>query len=428
MIFLSLKLASQSFKAHKMRTFLSVLGVAIGIASIIVVFSAGEGIKGLVLGQIESFGVDSIQVEIKVPGSKTGAASEQQSAISLMKGAQVTTLKLDDLDDILKLPNIEDGYGLLMTQETVTYRNETHRTFIWSTGAAFINIDQTGVMGGRFFSKAEDRSLAQVVVLGSKIKEKLFGDSDPIGKAIKIRDTRFRVIGVMEDRGSMMTFNFDDMLYVPVQTMHKRIMGVDFLHNIILKVADMERMDETTEEIRMVLRDNHDIAPPKEVQAGWMDTGKDDFRVMSMTEMLDLWNEISSVLTLLLLAIMAISLVVGGVGVMNVMFVIINERISEIGLRKAVGAKYSDIMWQFLAESIWITLAGGVAGTVAGVLISYLIFVGANQFGIDWSFGVPFKAYLVAALFSIVFGVIFGALPARKAARLTPIEAIWRET
>ncbi|MFH1402087.1 MAG: ABC transporter permease [Patescibacteria group bacterium] len=427
MIFSALELAFQSFRAHKLRTFLAVLGVTIGIASIIVVFSAGEGIKGLLLNQIESFGVDAIQVEIKVPSSKTGMASEQQSAISLLKGAQVTTLKLKDLEDILKLPNVEDGYGLLMTQEAATYRNEIYRTFIWSTNDAFINIDQTKVEYGRFFSKAEDRSLAQVVVLGSNMKEKLFGDNDPIGKTIKIRDTRFRVIGVMAERGSVMTFNFDDFIYIPVNTMHKRIMGVDFLHNIILKIKDVEMIDETAEEIRVVLRDNHNIDSPKEIQEGWMDTGRDDFRVMAMTEMLDLWNEISSVLTLLLLAIVAISLVVGGVGVMNVMFVIVNERISEIGIRKAVGAKYSDIMKQFLAESILITLAGGVVGTIFGVVLSFLLAVGANYFGIDWNFVVPLKAFATALLFSVIFGVFFGVSPAKKAARLNPIEALWHE-
>ena len=427
MILSALELAFQSFKAHKLRTSLAVLGVTIGIAGIIIVFSAGEGVKGLVLDQIESFGVDSIQVEIKVPSSKKGAASEQQSAISLLQGAQVTTLKLDDLEDILKIPNIEDGYGLLMTQEALTYKNEIHRTFVWSTGDAFIDIDQTEVAYGRFFSKSEDRSLAQVLVLGSNIKEKLFGDNDPIGKTIKIRDTRFRVIGVMEERGSVMTLNFDDFIYVPVRTMHKRIMGVDFLHNLILKVTDMEMIDESAEEIRMVLRDNHNIDSPQETPAGWMDTGKDDFRVMSMVELLEVWDEMSAVLTLLLLAIVAVSLVVGGVGVMNVMFVIVNERISEIGLRKAVGAKYSDIIWQFLIESVLITLVGGIVGTIMGVLISFLISVGAGQFGIDWHFTLPLRAFAVAILFSAVFGVIFGVFPARKAARLNPIKAMWHE-
>ncbi|MCK4386924.1 MAG: ABC transporter permease [Candidatus Pacebacteria bacterium] len=427
MLLSSLELALQSLKTHKMRTFLSVLGMAIGIASIIVVFSAGAGVKGLLFDQIESFGMDSIQVEIKVPSGKKGIASEQQSAISLLQGAQVTTLKLDDLEDILKLSNVEDGYGLLMTQEAVTYRNKVYRTFIWSTGDTFINIDQTKVGSGRFFSKSENRSLARVVVLGSQVKERLFGDNDPIGKTIKIRKARFKVIGVMEERGSVMTFNFDDFIYVPIRTMHKKIMGVDFLHNIILKVADMEIVDETAEKIKMVLRDNHNIAPPKEIQEGWMDTGNDDFRVMSMTEILDLWNEMSSILTLLLVAIVAISLVVGGVGVMNVMFVIVNERTPEIGLRKAVGAKYSDIMKQFLVESILITFTGGVVGTILGILISFLVFIGANQFGIDWNFVLPIKSFVVAILFSIIFGVFFGIYPARKAARLNPIEAIWRE-
>ncbi|MCK5021926.1 MAG: ABC transporter permease [Candidatus Pacebacteria bacterium] len=423
----AIELAIQAFKSHKVRTSLAILGVTIGISSIIVVFSAGEGISGLLLGQIEAFGSDTIQVEIKVPSSKTGAASETQSAISLMQGAQVTTLDLDDLEDVVKIPNIENGYSILMTQESATYKNEIHRTYIWSTNASFMDIDRTEIQEGRFFTKAENRSLAQVVVLGTNIKEKLFGDNDPIGKSIKIRDTRFRVIGVMGERGSVMTFDFDDFIYVPISTMHKRIMGVSFLHNIILKVKDMSIVEETLEEIRIVLRDNHDIDPPKEQLEGWTNTGKDDFRVVSMTEILDIWNEISSTLTLLLLAIVAVSLVVGGVGVMNIMYVIVSERTPEIGLRKAVGAKYSDIMWQFLIESILITLIGGIIGTIIGILIAYMISIGANYSGIDWNFVIPIKAFMTAFLFSIIFGIIFGANPARKAAKMDPIDALWSE-
>ncbi len=423
----SFKLALTSFMAHKLRTSLAVLGVTIGISSIIVVFSAGEGIKGIVLNQVESFGSDTIQIEIKVPSSKKGMASEAQSAAALLQGAQVTTLKLEDLEDIKEIPNIVDGYGVFMSQETATYYNEIHSTFIWSTNSSFINIDSTELAYGRFFTKAENNSLATVAVLGSKIKEKLFGDNDPIGKTIKIHGIGFEVIGVMEERGALMSFDFDDFIYTPIKTMHKKVLGIDFLHNIILKLEDLSIINETLEETRIVLRENHNISPPEEDQEGWMDTGKDDFRVMAMTEILEIFDTMSAVLTLLMLAIVAISLVVGGISVMNVMYVIVNERTSEIGLRKAVGAKYKDIMLQFLVESILITSAGGIAGSILGSIISYIIAISANSSGIDWNFVLPFRAFLVAGLFSLIFGIVFGTTPAKKAARMDPIQALIHE-
>jgi putative ABC transport system permease protein len=420
----SLELAVDAFRLNKVRTALAILGVTIGIASIIIVFSAGEGIKSLISDQVESFGADVVQAEIKVPSSKKGAAGERQSAISLLQGAQVTTMTSDDLEDFLELPNVADAYGLFMTQEQVTYRGEVENSIMWATSASFIDIDQADVEVGRFFSDAEDRSLAQVAVLGSGVKKKLFGDNDPIDKTIKVRNVRFRVIGVMEDRGSMMTFDFDDMVYVPVQTLQKRVLGVDYFVNILSKLHDMDFVDETMEEMREIMRENHDIDPPEEVRESIFDTGKDDFRIVSMIEALEIFDQVYFTITLVLLSIVAISLVVGGVGVMNVMFVIVIERIPEIGLRKAVGAKNKDIMLQFLIESILITLVGGIVGSIIGILISWGIAVGAVSAGFSWTFAVPIVAFIVAFLFSVVFGVIFGLYPARKAALLDPIEAL----
>ncbi len=423
-IITSLDLAFNAFKAHKVRTGLAVLGVTIGISSIIIVFSAGEGVKGLLAESVESFGVDVVQAEIKIPSSKKGMAGETQSAMSLLQGAQVTTMTLDDLDDILEIPNVVDGYGLFMTQEQVTYRGEIENSLIWASGAAFVNVDQAKVTEGRYFSDAEDRSLAQVVILGSDIKDKLFGDDDPIDKSIKVRNTRFRVIGVMEERGSIMSFNFDDMIYMPVQTLQKRIMGIDYLVNILVKVEDMEQVDETMEEMRMIMRENHNIEATGEARESIWDTGRDDFRIVSMIETLEVFDQMYVALTFLLLVIVAISLVVGGVGVMNVMYVIVNERTPEIGLRKAVGANYKDIMVQFLIESILITLMGGIVGMMIGTFISWAISFGATQSGFTWGFDIPLVAFATAFLFSIIFGVIFGLYPARKAALMDPIEAL----
>ncbi|MCK4744873.1 ABC transporter permease [Candidatus Parcubacteria bacterium] len=418
------KTAIAAMAANKIRTALSVLGIVIGITSVIIVFSAGEGISGLVVGQIESFGgSDMIETEIKVPTSKKGGGGEMQSGVNLTMGVQITTLTLDDMDDINRLPNIKRSYAGIMGQEQISYGSELRKGLLFGSTADFINIDQSEIGQGRFFTNTEDKSLSQVAVLGFKIKDKLFGNSDPIGKFIKIRGKKYRVIGVLEERGAIMTFDFDDFVYIPIRTLQKKIMGIDHVLFMMHQVENTDLISDTQEQIRYLLRENHDL-PHQEQLTDWMGAPKDDFRVISMTESMEIMGTVTGAITLLLLAIVAISLVVGGVGIMNIMYVIVSERTPEIGLRKAVGAKYSDIMSQFLFESVLITIIGGVIGIIFGIIISFLISVGANSFGLDWEFKIPIRAFVTAIVFSAVFGISFGVYPARKAAKLDPINAL----
>ncbi len=415
MPFLStLKIALISMSSNLARTALTVLGMVIGVASIIMVYSAGEGIKSLVLGQIESFGTNIIETEIKVPSSKKGAAGEMQSGTSLVAGVQITTLTLDDMETINKLPNVKKGYGGILSQEQVNYGNEFRKATLLGVSADYIDIDKSEIDYGRFFNANEDKSLASVAVLGSKMKEKLFGDSYPIGKYIKIRKSKYKVIGVMKKRGAVMAMDFDDYVYVPIRTLQKRIMGVNHILYMVHELNDLSRADETAEEIRDILRERHYINNP----------GKDDFRVVTMTEMMNTLDIVTDVISILLLAIVVISLVVGGVGIMNIMYVVISERTPEIGLRKAVGATKQNIMLQFLMESILITIIGSIFGIIIGIAFSFLIARGAQSAGLDWSFMVPACSFVVAFIFSIVAGIIFGLYPARKAAQLNPIEAL----
>ncbi len=434
-----IKISLRAIRANKVRTGLTVLGIVIGIASVVIVFSAGEGISGLVYKQVEAFGgTDLIETEVKNPTGKKGTQAEIQGAVAMAQGAQITTLSLADYEEVKKLPNINNGYAVIVGQEKVNYAEQSKKVLIYGTTASLLDIDKTEIDYGRYFTEAEDKSNAPVAVLGSKIKEKLFGDSDPLDKYIKIRKTKFRVIGVVKERGAIMTFDYDNMVYAPIRTLQKKVLGIDYIMFMMHRLKDPDLADETAEEARLIIRANHDIpSRPLEFKPGepavkvlgegMTDTSNDDFRVVTMKESLAVLDTVTGAITLMLLAIVAISLVVGGVGVMNIMYVIITERTAEIGLRKALGAKYKDIMMQFLIEALIITFIGAIVGVISGVGVSYLVSLGANYSGLDWKFFVPAKAYYVAFGFAVVFGLGFGVYPARKAARLDPIEALRQE-
>ncbi len=221
----------------------------------------------------------------------------------------------------------------------------------------------------------------------------------------------------MKEKGKVMVMDFDNFVYLPIRTLQKKITGMDHLMYMVHELKDSTKANNTADEARLILRQNHDISNPD----------KDDFRVVTMSDMMETLDTIMGALTILLLAIVIISLIVGGVGILNVMYVVVSERTSEIGLRKAVGAGYREIMWQFLVEAIVITLLGGIVGVVLGVIASWLIAWGARIYGLDWVFIVPVKAYVVALGFSLLFGIFFGIQPARKAAKMDPIVALRKE-
>jgi len=411
-----IQIASQALLKNKVRTLLSVLGVVIGIAAVIIVLSAGSAIKGFLIGQLTSFGTDFIQVEIKVPNT---AHTSAENASGMAYGVQVTTLKDSDREEILKLNNVKSAYSANLAQEIVTHKETNKQTFIFAASASYIDIDPVKVSEGRFYTDEEDKSLAKVAVLGSDLKQTLFGDDEAVGQDIKVNKSNYRVIGVLEKKGSASFLNFDEMLFLPLKTTQKLLSGIDYVSFIFVKVYDNSIAEATADDIKYLLRERHDIAPG--------DENKDDFAVTTQAEAMNILDTVVGAITLLLIAIAGISLVVGGVGIMNIMYVSVAERTFEIGLRKAVGAHDHDILAQFLLEATFVTFTGGIIGIIIGSAVSFIITVIAKYLGYDWQFYLSPLYFLLAAGVSILVGLISGLYPARTAANLEPIVALRQE-
>jgi len=411
---LSLNLAIQTLKQNKLRSSLTIFGILIGIALVIIVMSAGNGVKGIVLNEISSFGDDWIQVEIKIPSA---AQSSQENTQALSQGVSITTLTTDDTKAILKLDNIADAYSGVTSQKIIQYKTEKTQPTIFGVSPSFIDIDKSEVAEGIFFDEADERAAAQVVVLGSEVRDVLFGNQNAVGEIVKVDGKNFTVIGVMEERGASGFFNMDKVVYTPLKTTQKKLMGIDHVLYIFAQVKDNEKSLATAEEMEWLLREQHGITDPD----------KDDFAVTTQTEALGIVSVVVFGMTMLLIVIAGISLIVGGVGIMNVMYVSVVERTFEIGLRKSVGATEKNIMRQFLVEAVLITFIGGFLGIVLGGLISYVVAAGAQSQGLAWDFKISIGSVLIATVFSVAVGLVFGIYPAKQAAKLDAITALRAE-
>ncbi len=410
-LLLPLKFALKNLSANKARTALTLVGIVIGITSVILISASGQGVKQFVLGQVESFGSDSIQVEPKVPTSKTGDVGATANNV------QITTLKIEDAEATLKLPNVKSFYAGSIGQALGSYGNTNKKIMLFGASEGAPTIDSgLKIRDGRFYSESENDSLAQVTVIGQEVEDIFFGRGEGVGKEIRIKGKKFRVIGVLEERGTVGFISFDSMAYVPIKTLQKKILGVDHILFFTVKMKDASLTDDTVNEIRFLLRDRHNIE----------DEEKEDFAVVSMKEAAEMIKDIFNSINILLLALTSVSLIVGGVGIMNVMYVSVVERTFEIGLRKALGASSSSILRQFLVEAVIITFLGGLIGILLGFLLSASASYLFSLLGYNLEFEVTWDGVLLATGFSVLVGVIFGFYPAYKASKLSPMEAIRR--
>jgi putative ABC transport system permease protein len=392
---------------NKIRSFLTMLGIIIGVMAVIIVISVGGGAQSLILNQVKSMGSNLV-------GVLPGQAEEDGPPASAM-GIVITTLKNDDIDEVLKqIPDITAGTGYVKGAETIIGGDRSTDSNFSGVSADYVRVEDAELSEGRFFTMEEERASTRVAVLGSTVAEELFNGDDPLGRQIKIKKTLFNVIGVMKKRGTSGMQNQDDQVFVPLVTAQKLLLGINYVSFARFKVDEADKVNSAMEQMKVVLRERHDIEDPK----------NDDFSVRSMAQELDAITAITNALKMFLAAIAAIALVVGGVGIMNIMLAAVEERTREIGLRKAVGAKNRDITMQFLVESIMITFCGGLIGVILGILISYTVAKVAQDWGYNWDFIVSVPAILVGCIISVGIGLVFGIAPARRASKLDPIEAL----
>jgi putative ABC transport system permease protein len=411
---MSFEIALKALLRNKVRAILTILGITVGIMAVIIVLSAGRAIQDFITNQITMFGTDYIVVEIKVPSTEH-VSVENASAIS--QGVTITTLKESDADEIKKLSNIKDIYSGQMGQEVFSYQEKNKVGMLFGVTASFSNVDPGELEEGRFFTDSEDKSLTKIVVLGSRLKKNIFGNDDAIGKRVKIGKQNYKVIGVMKERGSAGVFSMDDIAFVPLRTLQKLILGINYVQLIYVKTTNSALADVTADDIIVLIRSLHKIDDPK----------NDDFSVTTSSQGMAILGTVIGAIKLLLFAIASISLVVGGIGIMNVMYVSVAERTFEIGLRKAMGAKRSNILRQFWAEAIMITTLGGLAGIILGTAFSFFISRLANSFGFNWKFYISLNYIVLAVGISVLVGLISGVYPARAAAKLDPIVALRKE-
>lgn len=407
-------LAYQALRRQRLRTVLTILGVSIGIAVVIMIMAAGRGLDRMIMAQLEIFSPDTITVEVKVPSVKK---TSSENAIGQATGITITTLKEKDLESVRGNPNIAAAYGFVTGQAVVKYQ-ETHKTsLLVGEGYNLREVEKFDLAAGRLYTKDEEDSLASVAVLGSAIKENLFGDNDAVGKTVYVKGKPFKVVGVAAKRGAVFGMDFDTVVYLPTKTMQKRILGIDYFVEIVGKVKDRTIIKQTVADLEMAVRENHDITDPN----------KDDFAVNTMEEAATMLSSVVKGITFLLVALVCVSLLVGGVGIMNIMYVSVSERTFEIGLRKAVGAKDHDVLLQFLSEAVLLTFSGGIVGIVLGALLALMVYLVAVYYNFVWVYSIPIASIILALGFSAAVGLFFGLYPARKAARLNPIEALRKE-
>ena len=397
----TVRLAFRALARNKLRSSLTMLGIIIGVGAVIATVSIGQGAEYLVQQGIQSMGTNA--VFISAGSSRPGGARLGSWAVK--------TLTIDDMNAILReVSLIREAAPAVISRVQVVYQNQNWNTTIQGTTPNFFGIRNWPVQAGSAFGNEEVDSAADVCVLGTTVAGYLFGTESAVGKQIRIGNLPFRVVGVLESKGqSVMGDDQDDRIFAPYTTVQRKISGITWIQFINASAITQEASNAAVPQITALLRERHHIHQGDD----------DDFFVRTQSEVADLAAQTQQVMTLLLGSIASVSLIVGGIGIMNIMLVSVTERTREIGVRMAVGATEADVQLQFLVEAVTLSMLGGAVGIIAGLGGSALI----SNF-LSWPTLISAKAIVAAAVFSAAVGVFFGFYPARKAAQLDPIEAL----
>jgi macrolide transport system ATP-binding/permease protein len=391
--------AMAAMVSHKMRSILSILGILIGVAAVIAMLALGTGAKESIEQQLSSLGSNLLMIR---PGSA------KAGGISLEAGT-VTRFTFADVDAISRLPGIKSVYPSIQGRGQTVYASKNWNTQVEGDGTEYAQMRAAVPSVGRFFTETEVRSREKVAVIGTTVAQQLFGDANPVGETIKINLLNFKVIGILPSKGASGWRDQDDIVIIPVTTAMYRVFGKQYIDQIFAEAKGPEVIDTAQDAITQTIIKQHHLTKDEE----------DSFQIRNMADIKNAFESTTKTMTLLLGSIAAISLLVGGIGIMNIMLVSVTERTREIGLRKAIGANNKDIMVQFLIESVLLSFIGGVSGIILGTGVSSLINIFAG-----WTVKVSIFSVVLSTAFSLLVGVVFGLWPARKASQLDPIEAL----
>ncbi len=406
------KTSTRSLTYGKMRSILTMLGIVIGIASVIILMSIGQSAQDLILSQVKSIGSNLI---IIVPG---GSGNGRFSAPASSQGIVITSLIQRDVDALKREPSIQSAVPEVRGQADAVYENNNVTVSYEGSTAELFPVRNFTVGQGYPFTKGDVNSANHVAVIGLDLAKTLFGSFvDPVNKTIRLKNISFRVVGVLA-KGGTGAFGVDqgNIVIVPITIAQTQLLGISYFSDITIQANALYDVSFVKSRIGFTLEQNHSI----------VDSNKDDFTIRTQEDILSLLGNITSILTLFLAAIASISLVVGGIGIMNIMLVSVTERTREIGLRKAVGATDGDILQQFLIESILLTFVGGIIGIAIGAGIVGLVYFVLSTFfsSIGWVFAFPISAVILGLAVSGIAGIVFGIYPARKAGKKNPIDAL----
>lgn len=398
-----LRIALRSLRVNKMRSALTMLGIVIGVAAVITMFAVGNGANQKISASIASMGSNLLMVR---PGAATSGGRRG--------GGSEPTLTLEDAEAIMsEVPTVEDVAPVLRGTSQIVYGNANWSASIWGTTHSIMNVRQWTLAEGRGLTDSDVRSAAKICLLGQTVVDELFGSQDPLGKIVRIDKIPMKVVGILGEKGSSaMGSDQDDIVFVPITTAQKRLFGSRFpgkIGDIMIKGKTADVLEMAEQQITALLAQRHRIRQGQ----------VNDFNIRNLSEIMEAAKESTKVMSILLAAIASVSLLVGGIGIMNIMLVSVTERTREIGIRMAIGAQTADILAQFLAEAIIMSLAGGAIGIALGALGSHLV----SRFA-GWTTAISPLSILLAFGFSTFIGIFFGFYPAWKASRLSPIDAL----